>query len=205
MTDILSSTELTEMICTRLSHDLIGNIGAVANAVELLEDDPDCVPEIKPILETSAQTLTARLKFFRLAFGLDNACPREINEVKNITKKYLATIGNRQSPIQLDFRAVTTGLYKIILPAVMVLGDVFIRGGALKVVERPDGISFEANSDAALSESKLRTYLEVLKGNLPEENPSQTAPLLYLQSRLAGKNVQINLSFDQHRATLNIG
>lgn len=28
--------KLSELICTRISHDLIGNIGAVANAAELL-------------------------------------------------------------------------------------------------------------------------------------------------------------------------
>lgn len=34
----ISSSALSEIICTRISHDLIGNIGAVSNAVELLED-----------------------------------------------------------------------------------------------------------------------------------------------------------------------
>ena len=32
---------ISELICTRISHDLIGNIGAFANAVELLEDEDD--------------------------------------------------------------------------------------------------------------------------------------------------------------------
>ena len=30
--------KILETVCTRMSHDLIGNIGAVANAVELLEE-----------------------------------------------------------------------------------------------------------------------------------------------------------------------
>ena len=38
MNDILSETELAELICTRISHDVIGNVGAVSNAVELLEE-----------------------------------------------------------------------------------------------------------------------------------------------------------------------
>lgn len=205
MTDNSSPAELTELICTRISHDLIGNIGAVANAVELLDDDPECVPEIKPILEISAHTLTARLKFFRMAFGLDNTCPREIGELKNIAENYLSTIGGRQTPIRLDFQVSTPALYKIILPAVMVLSDVFIRGGTLKVTEQPDGLFFEANSDAPLSESKLHQFSGALKDNLPSENPSQIAPLLYLRKYLAGKNVSINLTFVQNSATLKIG
>ena len=38
MTTELSETALAELVCTRLSHDIIGNIGAVSNAVELLEE-----------------------------------------------------------------------------------------------------------------------------------------------------------------------
>ena len=65
---------ISELICTRISHDLIGNIGAFANAVELLEDeDHDFIDEIKNTLKTSSEVLTARLKFFRMAFGLTNA------------------------------------------------------------------------------------------------------------------------------------
>ena len=34
----MNETTLSEILTTRLSHDLIGNIGAVANAVELLNE-----------------------------------------------------------------------------------------------------------------------------------------------------------------------
>ena len=47
--------QLSELICTRISHDLIGNIGAVGNAVELLEDgDMDFLDDIKSILQISS-------------------------------------------------------------------------------------------------------------------------------------------------------
>ena len=35
----MNNNFVSELICTRLSHDIVGNIGAVANAVELLEED----------------------------------------------------------------------------------------------------------------------------------------------------------------------
>ena len=52
----LSQTELSELICTRLSHDLIGSIGAVASALELMEEDggtPD--EDTKKILHTGTE------------------------------------------------------------------------------------------------------------------------------------------------------
>ena len=60
--------ELSELICTRISHDLIGNIGAVANAVELMDEDPEALDDAKPILSVSSKVLTARLKFFLFCF-----------------------------------------------------------------------------------------------------------------------------------------
>ena len=44
----MNKAPIAELVCTRISHDLIGNIGAVANAVELLEEgDTDFLDEIK--------------------------------------------------------------------------------------------------------------------------------------------------------------
>jgi histidine phosphotransferase ChpT len=204
MSKMLSSTELSEMICTRISHDLIGNIGAISNAVELLDEDADSLTEIKPILDLSAHTLTARLKFFRLTFGLDNACPRTIADLEKTAAEYLSTIGGRQTPIILKLNLSTPRLYKIVLPAVMALSDVFIRGGELSVDEQKDGLMLTATSTSPLSTAKLDTYQAVLKGSLPEENPSQTAPLLYLKEILSEKDVRIDLTFEINRAVLSL-
>ena len=70
----MSNPLICELICTRLSHDIVGNIGAVSNAVELLEEgDMDFIDDIKSILSVSPKTLSSRLKFFRMAFGLNNS------------------------------------------------------------------------------------------------------------------------------------
>ena len=68
----LSKTEISELVCTRVSHDLIGSIGAISSALELIEEDGGQLEEdTKNILQTGANTLIARQKFFRVAVGLD--------------------------------------------------------------------------------------------------------------------------------------
>ena len=81
----IAATKLSQIICTRISHDLIGNIGAVSNAVELLEEgDMDFMDDIKSILQVSSEVLSSRLKFFRLAYGLDNSNINDSNTLFSI-------------------------------------------------------------------------------------------------------------------------
>ncbi len=197
--------QLSEIICTRLSHDLIGNIGAVANAIELLDDDPESFADVKPILELSSKVLSSRLKFFRLAFGLSNAAVKNIDELKTIANNYLATIGNRNFPINLNLFLNTPELYKIALLCIMTLSDVFIKGGTIEATETETGVTFKATSSHSLSISKLQTLQNLLAGNIAEENPAQVAPLAYLQAMLSSSDVKTNITFSELEAILQIG
>lgn len=204
MINKLPSQTVSELICTRISHDLIGNIGAVANAVELMDEDPESVSDVKPILEVSSKTLTSRLKFFRLAFGLKNTGIKDITEITEASEKYIATIGSRTSPIVLEFSINTPQLYKFVLLSIMIMGDVFIRGGKLQISESKQGLKVRAESPSALSENKLRSLQGVLQGIVPEDNPAQSAPLFYMMSLLENSNININLEYEESTATLTI-
>lgn len=196
--------ELPELICTRISHDLIGNIGAVANAVELMDEDPEAIDDAKPILSISSKVLTARLKFFRLAFGLNNTGVKTLAEVINPAEEYIATIGSRTAPIKLNFNISTPALYKIVMLGIMAMGDVFIRGGELKISETASGLTFTADSQSALSAGKLAVMQEVLNGKMPEENPAQSAPLIYMMRLLNDTPVKITVSYTEKQAVLQI-
>lgn len=200
----LSDLNISELVCTRISHDLIGNIGAVANAVELMDDDPECLADVKPILEISSATLTARLKFFRLAFGLGNTGVKTVAEIDAAAKAYLASIGSRTASINLEMQLQTPQLYKLVLLGLMSLADVFIRGGKLQIVENNQGLILTAMSETSLSVGKLQTMQSVLQGVAPEENPAQSAPLLYLLSLLRDKGVHMHLTFTEKEAVLQI-
>lgn len=196
--------ELPELICTRISHDLIGNIGAVANAVELMDEDPEAVDDAKPILSISSKVLTARLKFFRLAFGLNNTGVKTLAEVINPAEEYIATIGSRTSPIKLNFNLSTPALYKIVMLGIMAMGDIFIRGGELKISETASGLTFTADSQSTLSAGKLAVMQKVLNAEMPAENPAQSAPLIYMMRLLNDTPVKITVSYTEKQAVLQI-
>lgn len=196
--------ELSELICTRISHDLIGNIGAVANAVELMDEDPEAIDDAKPILSISSKVLTARLKFFRLAFGLNNTGVKTTAEIIKQSEEYIATIGSHTSPIKLNFNFSTPALYKIVMLGIMIMADVFIRGGELNIAETANGLTITADSQSALSSGKLAVMQEVLTGKMPAENPAQSAPLIYMMRLLNDTPVKITVSYTEKQAVLQI-
>ena len=196
--------ELSELICTRISHDLIGNIGAVANAVELMDEDPEAIDDAKSILSISSKVLTARLKFFRLVFGLNNTGVKTIAEITDPAEEYIATVGSRTAPIKLNFNISTPALYKIVMLGIMVMSDVFIRGGELSISETVNGLTFTADSQSALSAGKLAVMQKVLNAEMPAENPAQSAPLIYMMRLLNDTPVKITVSYTEKQAVLQI-
>ncbi len=176
---------LSEVIATRLSHDLIGNIGAVNNAVELLnEGDEDDKDDIRNILNFSSDVLSKRLKFFRLCFGLSNASVKNIDELYKITSDYLSTLGNPSQPIQLILEIETPGIYKVVMPAVMLMADTLIKGGKVVVKQNAVGIHIDVLSDAALNVHKFSEIDLILAGQNTTDNPSVYAPLYYMMAYL---------------------
>ncbi|MEK9753910.1 MAG: histidine phosphotransferase family protein [Rhodospirillaceae bacterium] len=83
---------VTQLLCSRLCHDLVGAVGAVNTGVEFLTDGGGDAAEALDLLSKSADRLTRRLNFFRGALGFG---------------------GGRQGPLTLDeARELAHGWYK---------------------------------------------------------------------------------------------
>lgn len=187
---------LSELICTRISHDLIGNIGAVGNAVELLEDgDIDFLDDIKSILQTSSFTLSARLKFFRMAFGLDNASLDNKDVVLQVTKDYLQTIGNKNFPIIIEASDISSKNNRYFMLSIMILADLFVRGGKIIITEQSEKLCCVAQTDTNFASEKAMSVKRVLGGDVNEQ-VAWLAPSLYLYTCAKEKNLIINFEHD---------
>lgn len=200
----LSKTELSELICTRISHDLIGNIGAISSALELIEDDNGMLDEgTKKILTTGSNTLIARQKFFRVAFGVDSQklLPADL---ERLCTDYLATVCSRGNPIALKLHRVSPELSKIVCVCVMIAAELYIKGGEISISVSADNMTVKAVSDFKLSASKIAAYQKILAGQKVEENASQYAQLYYLQN-LLGRDVPLKLTSSETEMELIIG
>ena len=65
-----SSAKLAALVGSRLCHDLISPIGAIQNGLELiaLSNPGNTSPEME-LIQDSCDSATARIRFFRVAFG----------------------------------------------------------------------------------------------------------------------------------------
>lgn len=187
----MNNSNVCELICTRLSHDIVGNIGAVANAVELLEEgDMDFIDDIKSILGVSSKNLAARLKFFRMTFGLNNANLENNETVVKTAQDYLYTLGNKDFPITLAYDVKSVDNVKNALLMIMIMGDVLIRGGIINVKEDSKSLSAVIDANTKLSNDKLEKITSVLANN-GQTSDAGLAPLAALCEY--NKNKQIKL------------
>lgn len=78
--------DLTALVASRICHDLLNSAGAMANALELLdaETDETMRRECASLLRDSAAGLTARLRYFRLAFGGAGDSPVEVAQLRGV-------------------------------------------------------------------------------------------------------------------------
>ena len=186
----MTDTNVCELVCTRISHDIVGNIGAVANAVELLEEgDMEFIDDIISILKTSSITMSARMKFFRLAFGLSNPNLENEDFVKQTAQNYLLTIGNKDYPITLDFNIKDVAKRKAALVMVMIMADLLIRGGNISIWDDNDSLIAQIGVGAKLSDDKLNKVKKALSTDLLDD--AVLAPISALKDMTKGQKINL--------------
>lgn len=76
-----SSLDLAALLCSRVCHDVVGSVGAIANGLEVLDEEKD--PEMRKFAEElvrkSAAQASAKLTFSRIAFGASGGADSEID------------------------------------------------------------------------------------------------------------------------------
>jgi histidine phosphotransferase ChpT len=178
---MISQTDLAAMLCSRLCHDMLSPVGALANGLELLADeqDPEMRKRCMELLEQSARISTDKLKYFRLAFGaaggFGEAIP--IDEAKSVIDALAAD--NKRITINWAIAepSLPKPAVKVLLNLAQIALDSLVRGGTLDIgAERRDGaveIVARARGDrVAFDESIGRA----LQGDLaPAEITSRTA------------------------------
>ena len=132
--------KVAQFICSRLCHDLVGPSGAIHNGMELLEESGLAGGgDALALVSSSVGQMSARLAFFRTAFGLGGLSGRSpaIVEAHDLAAGFLG--GGR---VSLDWPIDTSSgvapslpipAAKLLLNLILVAIDTLPRGGSLAV------------------------------------------------------------------------
>ncbi len=130
------SLDLSAILCSRLCHDLVNPVGAVANGVEMLGDeaDPDMQEQVLALLDKSARQVSHKLQFFRLAFGAAGGMGATIamSQIRAAAEPFVS-----DSKAALDWQPelseITKDGAKVLLNLVLVAAESLLRGGSVTV------------------------------------------------------------------------
>jgi histidine phosphotransferase ChpT len=70
-----SELRFVELVAARMSHDLVGPVGATVNGIELLSEGEAADPEVVRLIGHSARQSSRRLQVFRAIYGTPGALP----------------------------------------------------------------------------------------------------------------------------------
>lgn len=202
----LDSLDLAALLCSRVCHDVISPVGAIVNALEVLEeDDPSMRDFALELIKKSARNASARLQFARLAFGAAGSAGAmiDLGDAGNVANGFL-----NDEKLSLDWEAPRALLpknqVKLLLNLLIIAAQAVPRGGKLvsrATVEGEQG-SFEITATG--SHARIPAHVEeLLAGNAPGGTiDAHAVQPVYagMVSRAAG--MEISIAIDGETVTI---
>ena len=163
----LDPVDFASLLCSRLCHDLLSPVGAMANGLELLADETDPLmrDQCMDLLETSASTTANKLKFFRLAFGAAGGYGDQVdsNEAKSALEGLFPSNGRVVLGWMVPAPSLPKPAIKLLLNMAMIAGDALVRGGKLDVGAEVNGnrieIVIRAEAERIILDPEIRGAL----------------------------------------------
>lgn len=167
MTDNRIDLRVTELLCSRLCHDLISPISAINNGMELIaEVGEDARPDADLLIAESAQNANRRLRAFRYAYGLAGT-DLAINEMRGIAESYF-----EGTKVSVDWPPLTielpNGMAKVILNLFMMAPDVSRGATTVSLAASPQEVAVKYAGQHARLDEDMQAALDgaVLPDNL---------------------------------------
>lgn len=156
-------TNFATLIGSRICHDLISPIGAINNGIELLEMGmPSVGPEMALISE-SVTNASARIRFFRIAFGAAGDQTVGPSEVTSILDDVYA--GSRLTVAWGPLDGQSRRLVRLSFLALLCLETGMPYGGRIEITQVGDQLELLGHADKL----KIDAHIwDLLKGIQPD-------------------------------------
>jgi histidine phosphotransferase ChpT len=165
----IGALDLAALLCSRLCHDLISPVGAIINGLEVMEEDKD--EETKTfaldLIKKSATQASAKLQFYRLAFGAAGSAGAQI-ELGDAEKAARGLLEDGKTTLvwNLPRALVAKNRVKLLLNMLLVAGGSIPRGGTLTA--EPMGEGYQVTARGGLNARLGPTTADLLAGSPAE-------------------------------------
>ena len=168
----LGDLELAALVSSRICHEVINPVAAIANGLEMLGEEPDQAMReaAMDLIRKSTAQASAKLQFARLAFGAAGSAGAEIDlrDAEKVARDLVGGSGKHQVNWQGPAVMLPKNRVKLLLNLVA-LGIVALpRGGTVNVeiVGTPPSVSFvvRARGDPARLADQVKSLLAGTNG-----------------------------------------
>ena len=163
MSNLLSDLDLAALLCSRVCHDLVSPVGAIANGLEMMdeEDDQEMHRLALELVRRSARQASAKLQFCRLAFGAAGGAGSllDVGEAGDIARLFVA-----EEKVKLDWLAPRGARdkneVKLLLNLMLLAIAAVPRGGSVAIDATDALLSATAVADGARLADKTKAVLD---------------------------------------------
>ena len=183
---VLSDLDLAALLCSKVCHDVISPVGAIANGLEVLEDEQDAeMREIAmDLVRRSSRQASAKLQFCRIAFGAAGSAGSSIDtgDAEDVARKF---IGDGKVTLEwiIPREIRPKNHVKLMLNMVMLAISSIPRGGQITMAAT-DGGGLTATAEGKNAKVPEKT-LAMLEGDAQQETMDARLAQVYYSLRLA--------------------
>jgi histidine phosphotransferase ChpT len=159
MSETAADSLLAELIASRLAHELVGPVGAIANGLELIEElGADAGGDAAALVGESVRQAGARLQFYRLAYGRAGLTVANLAPMRAAAVAFFEGQKNHDLswPLPPVLPSYPGGTGRLLLLLTELGRDALIRGGTLSVILEEARVAVRLEGTEAVLPAALR-------------------------------------------------
>lgn len=209
--DVRVDLRVAELLCSRLCHELVNPVGAIANGVELVgELEGGADSEALTLIGASAKAASARLQFYRRAYGLAAGTRADLTLAEAVALAGSVVETGRvrldwpeagsHAECRLDHRAL-----KLLLNLLVLAAEALPRGGRIGLVLAPGGAGMEVAISAEGEQAGLGgEIIDAFKGELAADALTARTAHAYFTGRVSAR-LELPVSIAQSPGRVTFG
>lgn len=193
--------DLAALLCSKVCHDIISPVGAIANGLELIDDesgDAESREVAMGLIRSSAANASARLQFARIAFGAAGSAGAHIDtgDAQSVAQGFFAQ--ERKTTLEWHGERAIMAKNKVKLLLNMLLAGLAAipRGGVVKAeIEDPNGSPKFRVTATGTNARVPPVLLDLMNGTFSEQLDAHAVQPLYLLklAEAAGMKLDVRL------------